>query len=78
MNTSEGLDRKILHSPYPYKHLRNAPADLEIHEITTGASLSTRTSSTTENIVPLNPRMNTGKHEHLCQVEDLNSDGQVT
>jgi hypothetical protein len=32
---------------------RTEPADLEIHEITIGVSLSTRTSSTTESIAPL-------------------------
>ena len=49
------------------------PADLEIHEVTIGASLSTGTSPTTESIAPVNP----GKYEHPCQVENLNSDGQV-
>ena len=43
--------------------------NLEIHEITTRVSLS---SSTTESIAPLNHRINTGKYEHPCQVEDLN------
>jgi len=58
---------------YLYEHLRRTePADLEIHEVTIGTSLSTGTSPTTESIAPLNPRINLGKHEHLCQVEDLN------
>ena len=41
---------------YPYEHLRRTePADLEIHEVTTYASLSTGTSPTTKSIAPLNP-----------------------
>jgi hypothetical protein len=37
--------------PYPYEHLRRTePADLEIHEVTIGASLSTGTLPTTESI----------------------------
>ena len=64
--------------PYPYEHLRKTePADLEIHEVTTGASLSTGTSPTTKSIAPLNPEINPGKYEHPCQVEDLNPGGQV-
>ena len=62
----------------PYEHLRRIePADLEIHKVTTGALLSTGTSLTTERITPLNPRINPGKYEHPCQVEDLNPGGQV-
>jgi hypothetical protein len=53
------------------------PADLKIHEATTDTSLSTGTSSTTESIAPLNPRINLEKYEHPCQVEDLNPGGQV-
>ncbi|XP_021309936.1 uncharacterized protein LOC110432953 [Sorghum bicolor] len=53
------------------------PTDLEIHEDTTGASLSTETSPTTESITLINPRINLGKCEHLCQVSDLNPGGQV-
>jgi hypothetical protein len=45
------------------------PADIEINEVTTGASLSTGMSSITESITPLNPRIYPGKYEHLCQVE---------
>jgi hypothetical protein len=52
-------------------------ADLEIHEVTTGVTLSTGTSPTTESIGPLNPKINSGKYEHMCQVEDLNPGGQV-
>jgi hypothetical protein len=64
--------------PYPYEHLRRtALADLEIHEVTTGTSLSTGTSSTIESIAPLNPRINLGKYEHTYQVKDLNPGGQV-
>jgi hypothetical protein len=48
------------------------PADLEIHEVTICASLSTGTSPTTKSIAPLNPEINPGKYEHMCQVEDLN------
>jgi len=34
--------------PYPYEHLRRTePANLEVHEVTTGASMSTGTSPTT-------------------------------
>jgi len=51
--------------------------NLEIHEVTTGALLSTETSPTTESIALLKPEINPGKYEHLCQVEDLNLDGQV-
>ena len=40
--------------PYPYEHLRmTGPADLEIHEATTGTSLSMRMSPTTKSIAPL-------------------------
>jgi hypothetical protein len=53
------------------------PVDLEIHEVTTGASLSTGTSPTTESIAPLKPRINPEKCEHPCQVKDLNPGGQV-
>jgi hypothetical protein len=67
-----------VHKPYPYEHLRKTePADLEIHEVTTGTSLSTGTSPTTECIAPLNPRINLGKYEHPCQIEDLNPGEQV-
>jgi hypothetical protein len=38
------------------------PVDLKIHEITTGISLSMKTSPTTENIVPLNPGINSEKY----------------
>jgi hypothetical protein len=54
-----------VHSPYEHKytnptpsygHLQKTkPVDLKIHEVTTGASLSTGTSSTAESIAPLNP-----------------------
>jgi hypothetical protein len=53
------------------------PPDLEIHEVTTGASLSTGMSPTTESIAPLNPVINPGKGEHPCEVDDLNMGGQV-
>jgi hypothetical protein len=53
------------------------PVDLEIYEIITDVSLSTETSSTTETIAPLNPKTNSEKLEHPCQVEDLNPGGQV-
>jgi hypothetical protein len=64
--------------PYPYKHLRRTePADHEIHEVTSGASMSTGMSPTTKSITPFNPGINLGKCEHLYQVEDLNPSGQV-
>ena len=53
------------------------PADLEIYEVTTDASLSNETSPTTESMAPLNPGINPEKCEHPCQVEDLNPGGQV-
>ena len=44
--------------PYPYDHLRRLSRQiLEIDEVTTGASLSTGTSTTTECTMPLNPRI---------------------
>jgi hypothetical protein len=39
----------------------NEPADLEIHEVTTGDLLSMGTSPTTESIAPLNPGINPEK-----------------
>jgi hypothetical protein len=43
----------------PYEHLwRTQPVDLEIHEVTTGVSLSTKTSPIAESIASLNPRIN--------------------
>jgi hypothetical protein len=61
--------------PTLYEHLRRTePADLEIHEVTTGTSLS-GTSPTTENIASLNSGINPEKWEHPCQVEDLNLGG---
>jgi hypothetical protein len=42
------------------------PADLGIHEVTTGASLSTGMLSTYESIAPLNPEINPEKYEHPC------------
>ena len=57
------------------------PTNLEIDEVTTSASLSTDTSPITENIAPLNPRINLGKYEHPSQVGDhrrLAVDGHVT
>jgi hypothetical protein len=63
---------------YLYKHLRRSkPIDLEIHEVTTGVSLSTGTSPTTKTIEPINPGINSGKYEHPYQVENLNPDRQV-
>ena len=53
------------------------PANLENHEVTTNALLATETSSITESIAPSNPRINSGKYEYICQVDDLNPDGQV-
>ena len=65
--------------PYPYELLqRTEPADLEIHEVTISVSLSMGTSPTTKSIAPLNHRINLGKYEHPCQVENLNPDRQVT
>ena len=61
---------------YPYEHIRRTePADLEIHEVTTDASLTTGTSPTIESIAPLNPGINLRKYEHPCQIKDLNPDG---
>jgi hypothetical protein len=62
--------------PYLYEHLQR-PVNLEIHEVTAGASLLTGTSPTTESKAPLNPEINPEKCEHSCQVEDLNLGGQV-
>jgi hypothetical protein len=45
---------------------RTEPADLEIHEVTTGAFLSMETSSITESIAPLNPQIKPEKYEHPC------------
>jgi hypothetical protein len=60
-------------SAYSYKHLRKTvPTHLKIDEVITGASLSTRTSTTTESITLLNPGINLEKYEHPYQVEDLN------
>ena len=62
--------------PYPYEHLWSTElADLEIHEVTTGASLSMGTLPTTESIASLNTGINPGKYEYPCQVDDLNPDG---
>jgi len=62
----------------PYEHLRRTePADLEIHEVTMDASLSTETSPTTESIALLNLGINPEKCELPCQVDDLNPGGQV-
>jgi hypothetical protein len=47
---------------------RVGPANLEIDEVTTGASLSTSTSSTTESIASLNPKINPKKCKHPCQI----------
>jgi hypothetical protein len=67
-----------IRKPYPYEHLwRTELVDLEIHEVTTDASLSRGTSPTTESITPLNPGINPEKREHPCQVEELNPGGQV-
>jgi hypothetical protein len=44
---------------YPCEHFRRIePADLEIHEVTTDASLPTGTSPTTKSIAPLDPEIN--------------------
>jgi len=52
--------------------------DLEIHEVTIGASQSTGTSPATESIALLNPEIiNPEKYEHLCKVDDLNPGRQV-
>jgi hypothetical protein len=47
-------------------------AHLEIDEVITGASLSTEMSPITESTMQLNHRINLGKREHPCQIEDLN------
>jgi hypothetical protein len=63
---------------YLYKHIRRTkPTDLEIHKVTTGASLSTGTSPTTETIKPINLGINSEKYEHPYQIENLNPDRQV-
>jgi hypothetical protein len=55
--------------PYPYEHLRRTePADLEVDEVTTGASLLTGTSRTTKRIAPDNPGINPGKCKRPYQV----------
>jgi hypothetical protein len=53
------------------------PTNLEIDKVTTGVSLPTDMSSTTESVAPLNHGINPKKYENLCQVEDLNLGGQV-
>jgi len=59
-----------LHKSYLYKHLRKTePANHEIHEVTTGVSLSTEMSATTESIAQINPKINLEKYKHLYQVE---------
>jgi hypothetical protein len=48
----------------PHEHIRRTePPDLEIHEVTTGASLSTGTSLTTKSIALINSEINSGKYE---------------
>jgi hypothetical protein len=67
-----------VHKTYPYEHIRRIEsADLSIYEVTIGASLSTGMLPTTISIAPLNPKINLGKYEHSCQVEDLKPDGQI-
>jgi hypothetical protein len=62
----------------PYDRLRKPKStDLEIHEVTIDVSLSMGTSLTTKNITSLNPEINPGNYEHMCQVDDLNPDVQV-
>ena len=53
------------------------PIDLEIHEVTTDASLSTLKSPTAESIAPLKSGINPRKYEHPYQVKYLNLDGQI-
>jgi hypothetical protein len=57
--------------PYPYEHLqRTEPTDLEVNEVTTGASLLTDTSPTTHVHSPL--RMHARRpypYEHLQRTE---------
>jgi hypothetical protein len=48
------------------------PAHLEIDEVTIGVSLLMGTLPTTGSTTPLIPKINLGKYEHPCQVEDLN------
>jgi hypothetical protein len=45
----------------PYPMSTSEPADLEIHKVTTSASLSTGTSPTTRSIAPLNYEINLEK-----------------
>jgi len=52
------------------------PANLEIEEVTTGASLSTSTLPTTESIALLNLGINPEKYEYPCQVKDLTRVGR--
>jgi hypothetical protein len=78
MNLNKYKHRYSTHTLTSYEHLRKTiPTHLEIDEITTNGSLSTGTSSTTENTTLLNPRINPKKYEHLCQVDDLNPGTQV-
>jgi hypothetical protein len=49
------------------------PANLEIDEITIGASLSTNMSLTTKRIAPLNPGINSEKYEHPHLSRELQS-----
>jgi hypothetical protein len=63
---------------YTYEHLRRTElADLEIHEVTTTASMSTGTSSTTESIASLDLGINPGKYEITRDIEDLNPGVQI-
>ena len=63
---------------YLYEDLRRIePTNFEIDEVTTDVLLSTGTSPTTESVAPLNPKINSEKYEHPCQVENLNPGGQV-
>ena len=62
--------------PYPYKHLRKTvPTHLEIDKVTTGASLSTGTSPTTESTTPLNPKINQKNTSTHVKAKDLNLSG---
>jgi hypothetical protein len=67
--------------PYPYEHLWITElTDLEIHEITTGASLSTGRHLPLKlwKYSAVKSWKNPEKYEHSCQVENLNPGGQVS
>ena len=67
------------HTLYPYELLWRTKLDRQISrfiEVITDTSLSTDTLPTTKRIASLNPEINLGKCEYLCQVGNLNPVGR--